>query len=168
MQTYSSPFDLQNINIYAQIGMILVFVVLGLLLFKLLLDMTEKKKPYISEPLSQDSKKLTASQLEMKELMEFILADSETNEVDILDDVEKQTKTEDDVLQHINESLSSLSNAERAVCDLYAKGHNANEVASLLHLSINTIKTHNKRIYKKMQVTSLKELQEMLSKLSKN
>ena len=168
MQTYSSSFDLQNINIYAQIGMVLVFVVIGLLLFKLLLDMTEKKKPYISEPPLQGPKKLTASQLEMKELMEFIQAGSETNEEDILEGANMQDKPGDDTLKHIKESHASLSNAERAVCDLYGQGHNANEVAGLLHLSINTIKTHTKRIYRKMQVSSLKELQEMLGKLPNN
>ena len=37
-------------------------------------------------------------------------------------------------------------------------GHTAREIAEILCLSINTIKTHNRRIYMKLNVTSRKEL----------
>ena len=56
------------------------------------------------------------------------------------------------------ENISTLSRAERAVFDLYIQGHTAKEIAEILCLSINTIKTHNKRIYMKLNVTSRKEL----------
>ena len=48
--------------------------------------------------------------------------------------------------------------AEKAVFNLYLKGHTAKEIADILCLSINTIKTHNKRIYMKLNVSSRKEL----------
>lgn len=48
--------------------------------------------------------------------------------------------------------------AERAVFDLYMEGHTAKEIADILCLSINTIKTHNRRIYMKLNVSSRKEL----------
>ncbi|HZK25465.1 MAG TPA: LuxR C-terminal-related transcriptional regulator [Oscillospiraceae bacterium] len=51
-----------------------------------------------------------------------------------------------------------LSPAERAVFNLYVEGHTAKEITGILNLSINTIKTHNKRIYMKLNVASRDEL----------
>lgn len=51
-----------------------------------------------------------------------------------------------------------LSPAERAVFDLYVQGYTATEITKILCLSINTIKTHNKRIYMKLNVASREEL----------
>lgn len=56
------------------------------------------------------------------------------------------------------ESIATLSPAEKAVFDLYIKGYTAKEITETLYLSINTIKTHNKRIYEKLNVSSRKEL----------
>jgi DNA-binding CsgD family transcriptional regulator len=56
------------------------------------------------------------------------------------------------------ENITTLSTAERAVFDLYLQGNTAREIADILYLSINTIKTHNKRIYMKLNVSSRKEL----------
>ncbi|MGI6085738.1 MAG: response regulator transcription factor [Acetivibrionales bacterium] len=55
-------------------------------------------------------------------------------------------------------NIDTLSPAERAVFDLYMEGCTAKEIAERLYLSINTIKTHNKRIYEKMNVSSRNEL----------
>ncbi len=54
--------------------------------------------------------------------------------------------------------IKELSPAERAVFDLYVEGHTAKEAAEKLCLSINTIKTHNKKIYMKLNVASRDEL----------
>ncbi len=54
--------------------------------------------------------------------------------------------------------IGALSPAERAVFNLYLEGCDARQIADALCLSINTIKTHNKRIYMKLDVTSRKEL----------
>lgn len=51
-----------------------------------------------------------------------------------------------------------LSPAERAVFNLYVEGCTAKEVTKILCLSINTVKTHNKRIYMKLNVASREEL----------
>ncbi len=56
------------------------------------------------------------------------------------------------------ENIKTLSPAERAVFDLYMEGYTAQEITKILYLSINTIKTHNKKIYQKLNVTSRKEL----------
>ncbi|MDD3192556.1 MAG: LuxR C-terminal-related transcriptional regulator [Oscillospiraceae bacterium] len=55
-------------------------------------------------------------------------------------------------------NIATLSAAEKAVFNLYMDGHTAKEIAEILCLSMNTIKTHNKRIYTKLNVTSRKEL----------
>ncbi|MDR1411208.1 MAG: LuxR C-terminal-related transcriptional regulator [Spirochaetaceae bacterium] len=55
-------------------------------------------------------------------------------------------------------NLATLSKAERSVFNLYAQGHSAKEIAYTLYLSMNTIKTHNKRIYAKLGVSSRKEM----------
>jgi DNA-binding CsgD family transcriptional regulator len=55
-------------------------------------------------------------------------------------------------------NLSTLSKAERSVFNLYAQNYSAKEIAYTLCLSMNTIKTHNKRIYAKLGVSSRKEM----------
>jgi DNA-binding CsgD family transcriptional regulator len=55
-------------------------------------------------------------------------------------------------------NLAALSKAERSVFNLYAQNFSAKEIAYTLCLSMNTIKTHNKRIYAKLGVTSRKEM----------
>jgi DNA-binding CsgD family transcriptional regulator len=55
-------------------------------------------------------------------------------------------------------NTGTLSPAERAVFNLYVEGYTAKEITGILSLSINTIKTHNKRIYMKLNVTSREEL----------
>lgn len=69
------------------------------------------------------------------------------------------------------ENIKTLSMAEKAVFDLYLKGHTAKEISEILCLSINTIKTHNKRIYMKLNVSSRKELlvyTQMMQEVSKD
>jgi DNA-binding CsgD family transcriptional regulator len=55
-------------------------------------------------------------------------------------------------------NIETLSKAERAVFNLYMKGLSAQEIADHLHLSIHTVKSHNRRIYTKLNVSSRKEL----------
>lgn len=62
------------------------------------------------------------------------------------------------ILDEFMENTKKLSPAERSVFDLYVKGHTAKEIAEILCLSINTIKTHSKRIYMKLNVASREEL----------
>jgi DNA-binding CsgD family transcriptional regulator len=89
---------------------------------------------------------------EIDDLIEFISLQSE----------KLYEKAEDElpsaVLQEFLKNTKTLSPAERSVFDLYVQGHNAKEIAEILCLSINTIKTHNKRIYMKLNVASRKEL----------
>ncbi len=54
--------------------------------------------------------------------------------------------------------LETLTKSERAVFELYTQGYSAQAVAKQLHVSINTIRTHNRNIYGKLYVSSYKEL----------
>ena len=56
------------------------------------------------------------------------------------------------------ENISTLSKAEKGIFDLYMQGRSAPEIAELLYISINTVKTHNKNIYRKLNVSSRKAL----------
>lgn len=62
------------------------------------------------------------------------------------------------ILNEFLERTRELSPAEREVFELYGEGYTAREIAAKLYLSINTIKTHSKHIYSKLEVTSREEL----------
>ncbi len=81
-------------------------------------------------------------------------------------DMSRETKPEslalrEEVSELYNSFVSgikTLSPAERAVFNLYMEGYSAKEITDILCLSINTIKTHNRRIYNKLNVSSRNEL----------
>jgi DNA-binding CsgD family transcriptional regulator len=64
----------------------------------------------------------------------------------------------DAIFDEFVKNTKKLSPAERAVFDLYVQGYTAKEITQILCLSINTIKTHNKRIYTKLNVASRQDL----------
>lgn len=69
-----------------------------------------------------------------------------------------QTGESPALLNEFLNKVRTLSPAERNVFNLYAQQYNAKEIAGILCLSINTIKTHTKRIYAKLMVSSREEL----------
>ena len=75
-------------------------------------------------------------------------------------DAEAAKVKEDDTSRYeaFVESIASLSPAERTVFNLYTEGYDAKRITEVLCLSINTIKTHNRRIFQKLNVSSRKEL----------
>lgn len=62
------------------------------------------------------------------------------------------------MLEDFVEKTKSLTPAEHCVFNLYINGYSAQEIADKLFLSINTVKTHNKRIFVKLGVASKEEL----------
>ena len=56
------------------------------------------------------------------------------------------------------QDVKKLSRAETAIFNLYIEGYSAQKISEILFVSINTIKSHNKNIYKKLNVASRKEL----------
>lgn len=95
--------------------------------------------------------------LEIDDLLEFLSRqDNRESRNKILSQSFKVYNT--DMFTNFLKNIETLSPAEHAVFNLYMEGHTAKEIAEKLYLSINTIKTHNKRIYEKMNVSSRNEL----------
>ena len=67
-----------------------------------------------------------------------------------LDESEQATAAKSQVDQ--SELIEPLSNREIEVLQLIAKGLTNQEIASKLYLSLNTIKTHTRRIYAKLGI----------------
>jgi len=55
-------------------------------------------------------------------------------------------------------NVKNLSRTERVIFSFYTEGYSAAEVAKKLFVSLDTIKWHNKNIYRKLKISSLKEL----------
>ena len=89
---------------------------------------------------------------EINDLIEFL----STNE-NILEEANRE-QSPMPLLEEFVNNTKDLSPAERDVFNLYVQGYTAKEIANILSLSINTIKTHTKRIYMKLNVGSRKEL----------
>lgn len=89
---------------------------------------------------------------EIDNLIEFLSSQNE--------ELQKEGEEEPSsvLLNEFVNNLKTLSPAERSVFDLYVQQYTAKEIAATLCLSINTIKTHNKRIYSKLNVGSREEL----------
>lgn len=90
---------------------------------------------------------------EIDDLIDFLIAHNEE-----LHEKASQENLSITILDEFLENTKALSPAERSVFNLYVKGYTAKEIADLLCLSINTIKTHNKHIYSKLNVGSREEL----------
>ncbi len=56
-----------------------------------------------------------------------------------------------------NPDLSCLQRREEEILELLSKGYLVKEIAETLHLSVNTVKTHLRRIYEKLHVRSRTE-----------
>ena len=84
------------------------------------------------------------------------------NEIDdLLEYMAKNDSAQDvdtSAVFEFKENVKKLSRAETAVFNLYMEGLSAGEIAQKLFVSINTIKSHNKNIYRKLNITSRKEL----------
>lgn len=90
---------------------------------------------------------------EIDDLIDFL----STNSEELFKDADSEAFSLS-LLNEFIENTKKLSPAERSVFDLYVKGHTGKEIAEILYISINTVKTHNKRIYSKLNVSSRDEL----------
>ena len=73
-----------------------------------------------------------------------------------------QKDLEDNSLKY---SLMKLTNKEIEVCEYIKQGYSRNEIGECLCISPNTVKTHEKKIFEKFEVTSRNKL---ISSLFKN
>jgi DNA-binding CsgD family transcriptional regulator len=71
---------------------------------------------------------------------------------------QKETAPASVLFEQFLKNLDTLSPAEQAVFALYKQDKSAQEIADALFVSINTIKFHNKNIYSKLGISSLKAL----------
>jgi DNA-binding CsgD family transcriptional regulator len=94
---------------------------------------------------------------EIDDLIEFLSATQASRESRETKAKNPDTLTES-VYDEFVRNTKRLSPAERMVFNLYVEGYTAKEITKILCLSINTIKTHNKRIYMKLNVASREEL----------
>lgn len=99
---------------------------------------------------------------EIDDLVEFL-----KNEY--LPESEPETNAQaENIQEHYAEflaKLNSLSRTEREIFDLYLQGLNAKQICEVRYISINTLKTHNRNIYKKLDVNSRAELLENFNKM---
>ena len=95
--------------------------------------------------------------LEINDLMEFLTQQDEELKKRSLAIAPPPDETAP-MFEQFLQNVKTLSQAERNVFDLYIRGYKAQEIADELHLSINTIKTHNRRIFAKLNVSTRKEL----------
>lgn len=89
---------------------------------------------------------------EIDDLIEYLASHSEERQKKA--EVENPSTAVNEFAKHIKD----LSPAERSVFNLYVQEYAAKEIAAILCLSINTIKTHTKRIYNKLNISSREEL----------
>lgn len=69
------------------------------------------------------------------------------------------------MVEEFKKNILSLSKAEKAVFDLYLEGHTAKEITEILFISINTVKTHNRHIFAKLNVANRNELMAYINML---
>ena len=140
----------KNVLLAIVIVLLLVSLVVSVLISKRYLKpVTEALDSIKTKSYSGDDKKNTY--MEINDLMDFLKQQEKV--------VEPQCKAETvSMFDEFKENLKTLSRAERMVFDKYLEGLKAQDIAEELHLSINTIKTHNRRIFAKLNVSTRKEL----------
>ena len=62
------------------------------------------------------------------------------------------------LLEQFKQNVTKLSRAEASVFNFYLEGYSTEQITGKLFISANTIKSHNKKIFEKLNVSSLKEL----------
>ena len=70
----------------------------------------------------------------------------------------RQQEIDPDDFQYFLKGIHQLTPTERKVFDLYLDGKNAKEILTILSITENTLKFHNKNIYNKLGVSSRKQL----------
>ncbi len=158
-KNFNLIFPNQNGLLITYLGLLLVLsIVIGYFISK------ENLKPVINTldllKTTNPSAVPRVNIAEIDDLIEFLTKQDEEDKAE--DKISTNLLNKDDnnssLFAEFVKNIESLSMAEKAVFNLYLKGHTAKEIADILCLSINTIKTHNKRIYMKLNVSSRKEL----------
>ena len=156
--------DMTSQLAYAKKRLILLFLILFIVGVVLSTLISRRYLQPIAEGLdiikSKDFSRVPMTKMpEIDDLIQFLSAKNE----------EPRPKPEEGLsetaFKEFVENTKTLSPAERAVFNLYVQGYTAKEITQILCLSINTIKTHNKRIYMKLNVSSRQDLLKYVNKL---
>lgn len=130
----------------------LIFIFISILISRKFLHPV--KKAFDTIKMKRISEHTKTNIPEIDDLMKYLAEQDLKTENDTVDSAAHNTA----MFESFVENIKTLSMAEKAVFDLYMEEHTAKEIAEILCLSINTIKTHNRRIYMKLNVSSRKEL----------
>jgi DNA-binding CsgD family transcriptional regulator len=132
----------------------------GVALSLFLSDRYEKPFKELMNALRSGDMSVKSHIQEIDDLVEFMLSqlnETRAAESGVRETAESGGSTED-VLAVFIENTKKLTRAEADVFNLYFEGYTAQEIAEMLNVSLNTIKTHNRRIFAKLNVSSRKEL----------
>jgi DNA-binding CsgD family transcriptional regulator len=163
--------DFDDIASKSRLRLILILTILtfiGIALSLFLSDRYEKPFKNLISTLISGDVSVKSNIQEIDDLLEFMrshlneIRSDENSAQKFTDDGESsgnvtETSTEE-LLNTFIENAQKLTRAEANVFNLYYSGYTADEIASMLSISSNTIKTHNKRIFAKLNVSSRKEL----------
>lgn len=162
-----------------------VFLSIGLiLLFLLGISITYYTSRFYTKPISLVFKQIIdgagtmnkTNIVEIDDLIEFLKQDQvsveeskrndETHSSSPISTLNTQADSTNNSLYNISgaqynefsKQLASLTKTEREIFDMYIHGYSAKQICEIRCLSINTVKTHNRRIYAKLNVSSRSEL----------
>ena len=138
------------------IGAILLCIGVALSLF--LSDRYEKPFKELLEALRSGDINAKSQIQEIDDLLEFMRSQLNETHATEEDSSESAESAQDNILDGFIENAKKLSRAEAGVFNLYLEGYSVEEIASRLSISINTLKTHNRRIFTKLNVSSKKEM----------
>ena len=80
-------------------------------------------------------------------------------------DLSKTKIFREDIENNMNQyKLNKLTKKEIEICEFIKKGHRPSEIGELLGISPNTVKTHEKNIFKKFEVSGRSKLMSALFK----
>jgi len=160
---------------YALIGLFIVLFLAAALIFSFILSKRYATPVLHSVRLIREGGTATTSVQEIDDLVAFLkereqemrLKQQEGNSLSAGQDA-GNLQVDTSACRQFIEQIETLSKAERLVFDLYISGLNAREIAAKLNLSINTIRTHNRNIYAKLNVSSYKEMMVYVHMMAKN
>ena len=101
---------------------------------------------------------------EIDDLMEFLFSQSESMSAKTQGALAPNPETRG----LFSKDAETLTTTEKNVLDLYLEGRSAKEIAEILNLSVNTIKTHNRHIFIKLNVSSRNELLALAREMRKH
>lgn len=98
---------------------------------------------------------------ETLELADFSTKETHISQFSFLHDL---GLSDNDVAQDpVLEKLSLLTNREKEIALLLIEGHTRSKICETLNISINTLKTHIRNIYRKLDISSKEELKDLIS-----